>query len=181
MLDYLLEMLKEEIPTLVSDPSKWDSLVINRRKPHTYRVFLQRNWRERICLHKFNPCDTHEAFMHPHGWPAAFILLHGSYRMKLGSSLDHKANPWNTEELIMSKGSAYQILNPLTWHSVTPLEECYTVMLNGYPFNNPHEAVRTTKGKDLEKMPGLELIEHLKIFQYLLKEYNKPKHKLELE
>lgn len=179
MIERLLEIVKTDLLTWLDDPSKWDSLVINRRKPHTYRVFTQINWKDRICLHKFNPCDTHEAFLHPHGWPAAFLILHGSYRMILGSALDHKANPWTSEELILNKGSAYSILSPLTFHSITPLEECYTVMINGYPFNNPHSQVRTTKGKDLEKMQDKDLVEHLHIFKYLVKEYNKPKHKIE--
>lgn len=39
MLNKLDEVLKF-LPALISD-AKWDSLVINRRKPYTYRVSTQ--------------------------------------------------------------------------------------------------------------------------------------------
>jgi len=41
-------------------------------------------------------------------------------------------------------------------------------MLNGEPWENPHDEVRTTKGKDLENMTPVDLENHLKIFDNLL-------------
>lgn len=97
------------------------------------------------------------------------MILKGSYRMRLGRSPDRESPPMPVADLILTAGSAYEITDPLTWHSVTPLETTYTIMLNG-PTWTPevaHKDVRTTKGKDLDKMPEDELLAHLKIFSDL--------------
>lgn len=169
MLNKLEEALKA-VPSLLNDKNRWDSLVINRRKPFTYRVFTQ--WDDlRICLHKFDTCDTHEAFSHPHPWPSAFAILDGSYKMQVGFSKDRESKPEDVMTVVMSTGSRYEIINPLTWHSVIPLKTTYTIMVNGEPWDTEHVAhkdIRTTKGKDLEKMPENELEQHLKYFHFLV-------------
>lgn len=76
--------------------------------------------------------------------------------------------------LILTKYSSYEIVNPLSWHSVIPLESTYTVMVNDCPWDAEtvaHQAVRRTKGKDLDKMPEEELIQHLQVFKELLKDF----------
>jgi len=166
------------LPALLDDRSKWDSLIVNRRKPYTYRVFTQLPNTLRICLHKFDPCHTHEA--HPHPWPGAFIIMDGSYKMKMGYSADRISPPSDVTELFLTKWSKYEIINPLTWHSVIPLQPTYTVMVNSEPWDTEtiaHKDVRTTKGKDLETMPEEDLLEHLKIFKRLTKEYVTHTHK----
>ena len=154
---------------LLEDQSKWDSLIINRRKPHTYRIFTWLN-NDRICLHMFNVCDKHEAFSHPHPWPAVFKILKGAYRMSLGRSPDRKSDPVPISELIMTTGSYYSIEDPLVWHSVIPLHVTYTVMLNESPWDTTiaHTKVRTTKGKDLDKIDENELKAFLAVFKGLL-------------
>lgn len=168
-LDLLNQYLEDDtIFNLLQDRSKWDSLIVNRRKPHTYRVFTYVG-ENRICLHRFDVCDLHESFDHPHPWPGAFMILKGSYRMRIGHSPDRVSPPVPVADFILTEGSAYEIISPLTWHSVTPLETTYTIMLNG-PTWGPdiaHKDVKTTKGKDLDKMPEDELLAHLKIFSDL--------------
>jgi hypothetical protein len=163
------------LPELLNDHTLWDSLIVNRRKPITYRVFTTLPNGLRLCLHKFEPCHTHEAFSHPHPWPGAFMILQGKYQMNVGYSCNGRMDslPADVMSLILNKYSFYEIINPLTWHSVVPLEPTYTVMVNGEPWDKSiaHNDVRTTKGKDLEKMPESELIDHLSIFQRLLSEY----------
>ena len=168
MLNKLLAIMPN-ISYLLTDHDRWDSLIINRRKPHTYRVFTQLEDGYRLCLHKFNPCDRHEAFAHPHPWPGAFFIVSGSYRMNIGYSKDRESAPENVAEVVLTTGSSYEIINPLTWHSVIPLEETYTIMLNGEPWGPEiaHKEVRTTKGKDLEKMSKEELSAHLGKFNSL--------------
>lgn len=171
-LENALELLQYnlEVSTL------WDSLIVNKRKPYTYRVFTV-DGPLRVCLHKFDPCDTHEAFSHPHPWPAAFIILQGSYRMKLGYTHNRKhMYPYDVCNTILTKYSRYEILDPMTWHSVIPLETTYTVMVNGPAWDKDtvaHSAVRTTAGKDLDKMPPDELESHLDIFKRLVGDYLK--------
>jgi len=59
--DYISKLKKYDIRAY-----NWDSLIINRRKPYTYRLFTQID-QDRICLHKFDTCLSEEAFFHPHG------------------------------------------------------------------------------------------------------------------
>ncbi|VTR95365.1 Uncharacterized protein OS=endosymbiont of Acanthamoeba sp. UWC8 GN=I862_04430 PE=4 SV=1 [Gemmata massiliana] len=167
MLSALADVL-ESLPALLDDPTAWDSLIVNRRKPTTYRVFRYLPDGLRISLHKFDPCATHEA--HPHPWPGAFALLEGSYRMWVGFTPDLESRePITVTETVLTAGSRYEIIEPRTWHSVTPLKECWTVMVNGLPWKErAHVRAPTTFGKDLEKMPRDELTAHLAKFRSLL-------------
>lgn len=154
------------------DLFEWDSLIINRRKPVTYRIFTQYA-DYRLCLHKFNKCDEHEAFLHPHPWPAAFFILSGSYNMLVGSSNDRFTGPSATAKISMVEGSSYEILDPLVWHAVIPNTNTYTIMINDEPWPEDiaHTEVRTTKGKDLEKMEHGALKRELSIFQFYINEW----------
>ena len=152
---------------LLDDRRIWDSLVINRRKPYTYRMFTQLG-ENRVCLHRFETCNEEEAFFHPHPWPGAFKILKGSYKMKIGHSKDRVSEPEDVADFILTAGSSYEIVNPLTWHSVVPLETTYTIMINGPAWENAHEQVRTTKGKDLGEMAYDELVEQIRFFRYNL-------------
>lgn len=161
----------KSLPNLLENKGIWDSLIVNRRKPYTYRVFTQLDNGYRLCLHKFDVCSDHEAFVHPHPWPGAFKILRGAYKMDIGYSQDRESPPSPVLSTIMTAGSYYEITNPLTWHSVIPLQETWTVMVNGepWPFEYAHKDIRTTKGKDLDKMPQDELEEHLDMFNFLLR------------
>jgi hypothetical protein len=174
MLDQLLAVLPS-IPTLLDTPLIWDSLIVNRRKPFTYRVFTKIG-DTRVCLHKFNACDRHEAFKHPHPWPGAFMVLEGAYRMWIGSSPDRTSPPVDVAEFQMTKFSAYEITDPRTWHSVVPLCDTYTIMVNGPAWDKDtvaHVKTVTTAGKDLDKMPPDDLKEHLEKFKVLIGEWLK--------
>jgi hypothetical protein len=169
MLSALDDILKS-LPAMLDDPPAWDSLIVNRRKPTTYRVFRFLADGVRVSLHKFDPCDRREAYPHPHPWPGAFALLEGSYRMWVGFTPDLESRePITVTETVLTAGSRYEIVEPRTWHSVTPLEECWTVMVNGLPWREQaHARAPTTTGKDLDKMPPDELAAHLAKFKSLL-------------
>lgn len=172
MLD-TLELAVQELPTLLRDRSKWDSLIVNRRKPWTYRVYSELSNGMRVCLHRFEICHTHEAFPHPHPWPGAFMILEGSYKMKIGYSVDRESPMLDVMTTVMGRWSKYEIINPLAWHAVIPLETTYTIMVNDKPWTPDvaHKEVRTTKGKDLDKMPEHELAQHLSHFECLVNQY----------
>lgn len=169
MLSVLDGVLKS-LPEMLGDPTAWDSLIVNRRKPTTYRVFRHLADNVRVSLHRFDPCAKHEAYPHPHPWPGAFAILAGSYRMWIGFTPDLESpKPITVAETILTAGSRYEIVEPRTWHSVTPLEECWTVMVNGAPWREKaHVRAPTTTGKDLDKMPPEELAAHLAKFKALL-------------
>lgn len=164
-----LESILNILPSLLDDPARWDSLVINRRKPVTERIFTQVG-EYRVCLHRFDICDTTESFVHPHSWPMAVKLLTGCYKMKIGTAASKIGQPTAYSELILPSGSMYAMTDPLVFHSVTPLEVTHTVMVNGPSFDESirHIEVRTTKGKDLDRLSGEELKLYLKWFKDLL-------------
>ncbi|MBM82245.1 MAG: hypothetical protein CMJ78_16895 [Planctomycetaceae bacterium] len=69
-----------EIPyAAATDPSRWGSIVINKRKPHTYRAFLEHD-EHRICLHRFDACEPEDSFPHPHPWASSMLILSGELR-----------------------------------------------------------------------------------------------------
>jgi hypothetical protein len=165
----MLELLDDAlaaIPDLLDTPDAWDSLLINRRKPYTYRAFTL--WRGyRLCLHRFETCDEAEAVLHPHPWPGAFAILRGSYLMGVGTSADRTSPPRQALRVVLTAGSRYEITSPLTWHSVVPREECYTVMVNGeaWPEDVAHVGVRRTQGKGLEPIPPADLAAMFDVFR----------------
>lgn len=169
-----LEAAIKILPGILDKRESWDSLIVNRRKPYTYRVFTKLPNGLRLCLHKFDTCHTHEAFAHPHPWPGAFTVMQGSYKMMMGYSRGGREDRDfdETGTFILHKGSSYEIINPMTWHAVIPLETTYTIMINdeAWPAEFAHTEVRTTKGKDLDKMPENELIEHLSLFKQMVSE-----------
>lgn len=168
MLETLHELLNDSIFHIaLSDPSVWDSLIINRRKPHTYRVFAKYN-DLRICLHEFEDCSQTESFVHPHAWPAAFTVLEGGYNLKIGRSKNTLDTPENWHNLDIMAGSSYEMIDPLEWHAITPFEKTTTIMINGPNYAIPHGAVRTTKGKDLQKMEERDKEEFLERIRDLL-------------
>jgi hypothetical protein len=162
------------LPELLSHPERWTSLIVNRRKPWTYRAsvnFPKDGVNFRICLHRFAVCEEEESFLHPHPWPGAFWILKGSYIMNVGYSVDRFSKPAGVTKVFLAAGSRYAITNPLTWHSVTPTEECYTVMVNAEPWDTKsvaHVEVRTTKGKDLDSMSSEDLAAHFDMFKKLM-------------
>jgi hypothetical protein len=169
----MIETLQKLIPEIfasINRDDEWDSLIVNRRKPWTYRVF--RKFGDfRVCLHAFDPCSTEESFAHPHPWPGAFLMLKGSYIHNVGFSQDLQSEPVFHFREIVRPYSMYEIVDRRTWHTVQPLERTYTIMVNGEPWENAHANVRTTKGKDLDKMQPNELREHLSEFLVLLNDY----------
>jgi hypothetical protein len=172
MIDKLTELLPQISEWLVADLesgdfSRWDSLIINKRKPHTYRVFTMVG-DLRVCLHRFEPCGPLECFKHPHPWPAAFLVLDGNYRHWIGHSPTMDGEPLKVYEEILAPGTMYEITERQTWHSVQPLNMTYTIMVNGPPWEEQHSQTRTTKGKDLDKMDEEELKAHLDKISRLL-------------
>lgn len=170
MIETLQGLIPEVLASLRRGDSDWDSLIVNRRKPWTYRVF--RKFGEyRVCLHAFDPCESEESFAHPHPWPGAFLMLKGAYVHNVGGSHDLTTDPIFFYREIVRPYSMYEITDRRTWHSVQPLERTYTVMVNGEPWSEPHVKVRTTKGKDLDKMQPDDLAFHMIEFVGLLSGY----------
>ena len=150
------------------DPNQWDSLRINRRKPHTTRLILDAG-ESRICLHRFEPCRVDESFAHPHPWPSSMLILAGFYEMNVFSSCDLESTETHrVMELNLGPGSIYHMHQPTTWHQVVPHTVCYSLMVNGPRWENAHLKAPTTGGKRLEALTADQLEDQLQRFQQLL-------------
>lgn len=153
---------------VASDATRWQSIVINKRRPHTYRAFLNRG-ESRICLHRFEPCKPADSFAHPHPWLSSMLVLAGEYDMVVGRTSDLvSADPADVIQLTLSSGSIYSMEDRHTWHQVIPKTRCYSLMVNGPRWENAHRRAPTTSGKGLESMSERALLEHLEICAKLL-------------
>lgn len=152
---------------------EWKSVIINKRKPHTYRVWTMLPDGNRVCLHRFDKCDETESFAHPHGWPAEFLVLEGRYLEQVWYTQRKpiEFHPYVTPvvESIYTAGSWHRIDNSWTWHKITPLtDQVWTIMINEKPYSNPLDSVKTTAGKDLLQMTPIELEDHLSVISSLM-------------
>lgn len=96
-----------------ADSQRWGSIVINKRRPHTYRAFLMEGG-TRICLHRFEACDAEDAFPHPHPWPSAMLILSGIYDMAVGYTADlESAEPAPVIDVTLGAGSTYHMADRL--------------------------------------------------------------------
>jgi hypothetical protein len=172
----LLENLYEsdELYDLLSEEDKWDSIVINRAKPVTIRIFRYIDGK-RLCLHYFESCSPEESFYHAHSWPAAFKILQGSYKLDLGcyASVDDNTSV-EVSSLILSAGSSYEMTSPLVCHKISPIEPTYTVMLNGDNYGQEliHKFVKTTVNKNLESLSKDKLKYYLDYFKFIYESHH---------
>lgn len=169
MIDKLQDLLPQVLDSLTNGDDEWDSLVINRRKPHTYRMFKHFDGL-RVCCHVFDQCDEEDAFAHPHPWPGAFLILSGEYIHTVGFSPDLQSQPTFLYREIVRPFMMYEIVHKQTWHKVQPTVRTHTIMVNGEPWDG-HNETRTTKGKDLDRL-SYGAMDALKIeFAALLSQY----------
>lgn len=114
----------------IEQPELWQTLVIDRRKPITHRAWIMHG-DTRICLHGFEPCQREEAFLHPHPWPSAMLVLDGSYDMHVGyAAAPESRQPDDVISLQLAAGSTYDMSVPGAWHKVVPRTRCYSLMIN---------------------------------------------------
>ena len=168
-----LKTAVEQALKRINDPTQWESLVINKRKPVTFRAFTMYN-DQRICLHRFEACTESEAFIHPHQWPCRVLVLQGNYHMLVGSSKTiDDVHPQFVMDMHLTKGSSYTMERENTWHAVHPKSLCYSLMVNGPRYEDPNAAAPSTSGKGLVAMDSLELTAHLTNFKTLLQKHIK--------
>ena len=142
------------------DTEEWGSILINKRDPITRRLFLEKD-DKRYCLHYMRSGTTKP---HPHKYNVRVKILSGRYKHHLFL---------NGEKLYsedMQEGSGYHINNPNLFHQVEiePLAYCWSVMINDYYFDDPHEDCISTAGNDLEEIEETEKQELIKEFRKLL-------------
>ena len=153
------------------DATRWESIVINKRKPHTYRAFIHHD-DSRICLHRFDACEPEDSFPHPHPWPSSMLILSGEYDMAVAHSADLGSDELSPViHLTLGTGSIYHMTDRHTWHQVIPRTQCYSLMVNGPRWDEPHSRAPSTAGKGLDPMPNESLAEHLANCRDLIGDY----------
>lgn len=129
----LLHQAEKELPKLLEQDG-WNSVDVTYHDPRVERVWRQ--WGEnRINLHVIHPCKESDALFHPHPWPSAMRIVHGTYQMAVGYGEGTKLPP-TACKVVLSAGSSYEMTNKDGWHAVYALHlPCYTVMISGKPWN----------------------------------------------
>jgi hypothetical protein len=118
---------------LLGDPGGWNTLDVDYEPPRVERL-----WREfedgRLYLHRIYPCAR--ALYHPHPWPSAVKILWGSYEMAIGHRVGMPGEtphpPVYAALQVLTKGCAYEMIEPGSWHYVRPLGGLsYSLMVTG--------------------------------------------------
>jgi hypothetical protein len=143
MLDIITQVMQDE--SLLDNNSEWNSLDITYEPPHVERVWRQ--WGEyRVYLHRISRCTTDQALWHPHPWPSVVHIASGSYEMGVANGYKFPASgtidPLKNElacKLILPTGTYYEMLEPMGWHYVRPLETVMSIMVTGKPWQNAYQ------------------------------------------
>ena len=158
LMQALLEV-EADLPQLLEDESRWNTLDIDYHPPHVQRVWTEHNG-YRVCLHRFpNSCNLNVALYHPHPWPSAIRIIEGGYVQSIG----HETIIGNEEEytikvvtdaiVSMQSDDVYIMANPKAWHKVVPAIETYSLMLMGPLFDKDEMSEAISKPhKKLEQL-----------------------------
>jgi hypothetical protein len=132
MLD-VLARLETELPTLLDDPTRWNSLDINYHAPFVERLWL--TWGDyRVSLHRILPCEPSDALFHPHPWPSAMRILDGTYEMAVGYGTGATAPPI-AARIVASGDFRYEMTDADAWHYVRPIgRPSMSIMVTGKPW-----------------------------------------------
>lgn len=146
----LLKIFEEKLPQMLAEEELWNSVLVNYHHPFVERLW--RNWGEnRVYLHKIYPCEKNQSLFHPHPWPQAAKVLSGSYEMGLGYGEKENKEPSVITTVVVTSGTAYEMLDQHAWHYVRPLNEpSLSIMITGKPWELP-------TGKEKKKMNLPEL------------------------
>jgi hypothetical protein len=159
MTNVLLECA-QLLPTLLTDPNRWKSLMINYKPPHLMRIYTNIG-NVRINLHYFIPTseasevdsskdgncnakpedynESSDNYFHPHGWASCMKIMKGHYEQWMGFAnqrgLDNP--PLKSLHLRHSQGDTYAMNHPWLWHQVIPPENepVMTMMVTHIPKN----------------------------------------------
>lgn len=146
----MFKTLKEalnQLPELLKNQDQWHSLDIDYHPPRVKRVWT--SWEgNRIMLHRISPCGPNEALYHPHPWPSAMAVMRGQYETGIGYGPGLSPPPLACR-MIVNAGDYYEMTEADAWHYVRPLQETFTIMVSGKPWNRETPRV-------LKKLPPLD-------------------------
>lgn len=148
MIDKLKQIEDKLILELLSQPDKWQTLLVNYFPPMVERCWIQIG-NYRLMLHWIHECKPEEALFHTHRWPSAMHILDGTYEMGLGFGAG-TTPPEKMATILFDRGGYYDMTHIDGWHYVRPVKGvCATTMLIGKPWE------REETVKDFPKMGPL--------------------------
>lgn len=130
-----------ELPALLASTDGWRSMHVTYEEPHVERLW--RPWVSprgefRLNLHRIRSCVKGAALFHPHPWPCASYMVRGEYEMQI--AYDEREYTGDIDltsiaaTLYLCAGSAYEMVHPHSWHSVSPKSsDTLSVFLTGTP------------------------------------------------
>ncbi|TXH19297.1 MAG: hypothetical protein E6R03_00830 [Hyphomicrobiaceae bacterium] len=143
MLRVLNDVLNE-LPHLLAERSRWQSMDITYFPPHVERLWTA--WGDyRVRLHRVYPPDKPvpirvgdvptDILWHPHKEPSAIYIVAGECLHHAGSEnavlVTHA----------LGAGMSYEMVHPEAYHAVEALRGPYdSVMVTGKPYANPRAA-----------------------------------------
>ena len=158
-LEIILKMLDED---------QFDSILIDKRDPITYRLFKEFPDGKRICLHKIGQGKT---AIHAHKYNVRVLILQGEYTHNIGywngTDSDFSINHVYTSQC--GAGHSYEIDDPNTLHGLVARgKPVYSIMINDYNFGSPNPKCISTKGNDLGPIPTSQKQELVNYFKDLI-------------
>ncbi len=138
--------------------SDLNSMYIDYHKPYVQRIWFQYG-EYRVYLHKIEPCKkSKEALYHPHPWESVIRLVQGKYEMGVGYSQTDDI-PVTGCTLLLPTSSVYEMLEPDTWHYVSPLHgPVYSLMVTGKKNNRKMPVLPDKKFRQLTNSECLDII-----------------------
>ena len=159
MIQELEDIIANQLPTLLKEPEKWDSLLIDHFPPVIHRLAYRLSDTRTLFLHKMHNCERSKALLHSHSWALAVKVIEGGYEMGMGESENRDCAPTELKETIVKPGDVYEMLDSRQWHYTKCLPETkysYSIMLIG---------PRTRERKALNNDP-LSLEQRHSLFDY---------------
>jgi len=131
----ILERAERELPALLADDARWQSLDIDYHEPYVERLWTGWGGDYRISLHRIHPCEPSGALFHPHPWPSAMRILDGTYEMAIGYGTGDIAPPIASRLIVTGGDFRYEMTDPDAWHYVRPIgAPAMTIMVTGRPW-----------------------------------------------
>lgn len=115
--------------------NRWNGMEIRHERPYIDRIWTTLDQGYRICFHKMHTIGPNTPYYHPHPWEFQTFIIKGQYYTNVGTNIttdDRKKliQPPVSLRLKLTAGSWYHMDNPLTWHTVEPIDEyVYSVIL----------------------------------------------------
>lgn len=171
MINELKRIIKEELPSMILDRSRWHGVFTKIRKPTFARLYTILPNKYRLSLHSFTDPDLSggDSAFHIHAWPMAATIISGKYFMEVGRTKNSDdTKPTKVFSIELGAGSFYEMMDTLTWHKVIPITTtAYSIMLNGLHWNPMPEFL--SKGKEyLSIMTDNEKNKYFEYFQGVL-------------